>query len=106
MGAKISIWLYQFPRKLAVHPGVGVAQLTITGLANSYGILAAAVQPGTHLLLNNLNIIELEILWGRLSTLYFLDSCGSQQPKERIITGAGLGQTGKSYLTIRTGEIK
>jgi hypothetical protein len=32
------------------------------------------VQPGTHLLLNNLNIVDPEILWNPLSTLYFLDS--------------------------------
>jgi hypothetical protein len=32
-------------------------------LANFYGILPAAVQPGTHLLLNNLNIFDPEILW-------------------------------------------
>jgi hypothetical protein len=28
-GRKISGWLHRFPGKLAVHPGVGVAQLTI-----------------------------------------------------------------------------
>mgnify|MGYP002808686617 CR=1 FL=1 len=59
-------------------------------LANSYGILPAAVQPGNHLLLNNLNIVDPKILWYHLSTLYFLDSWGSQHSKERIITGAGL----------------
>ena len=64
----------------------------------------AAVQPGTHLLLNNLNIVESEILWNPLSILYFLDSWGSQQSKERIITGAGLVQAGKSYRVVRTGE--
>jgi hypothetical protein len=29
-GGKISSWLHQFPRKLAVYPGVGIAQLTIS----------------------------------------------------------------------------
>ena len=71
-------------------------------LANSYGILPAALQPGTDLLLNNLNIVDPKILWYALSTLYFLDS--SQLSKERIITGAGPGQPGKSYLTVRTAE--
>jgi hypothetical protein len=56
------------------------------------------VQPGTHLLLDNLNMVDPEILWNPLSTLYFLDSCGSQQSKDCIITGAGPGQPGKSYL--------
>ena len=73
-------------------------------LANSYGILPAAVQPGTDLLLNNLNIVDPKILWYPLSTLYFLDSWGSQQSKKHIIMGAGLGQPGKSYLTVRTAE--
>ena len=62
------------------------------------------MQPGTHLLLNNLNIVDPEILWNPLSTLYFLDSWGSQQSKERIITGAGPAQAGKSYRAVRTGE--
>ena len=73
-------------------------------LANSYGILPAAVQPGSHLLLNNLNIVDPKISGYHLSTLYFLDSWGSQQSKERIITGAGLAQAGKSCLTVRTVE--
>ena len=73
-------------------------------LANSYGILQAAVHPSTLLLLNNLNIVDPEILYYALSTLYFLDSWGSQQSKERIITGAGPGQPGKSCLTVRTVE--
>ena len=67
-------------------------------LANSYGILPAAVQPGTHLLLNNLN------MWYPLSTRYVLDSWGSRQSKERIITSAGLGQPNKSYHAVRTAE--
>ena len=29
-GRQISGWLYRFPRKLAVHPGVGATQLTIS----------------------------------------------------------------------------
>ena len=95
-GRKIRGWLYQFPGKLAVSPN--------WLLANSYGILLAAVQPGTHLLLNNLNIVDPEMLWNPLSTLYFLDRWGSQQSKERIITGAGLVQPGKSYHAVRTDE--
>ena len=73
-------------------------------LANSYGILPAAVQPGAHLLLNNLNTVDPKILGYPLSTLYFLDSWGSQQSKERIITGAGLGQPSKSYHAVPTGK--
>jgi hypothetical protein len=73
-------------------------------LANSYGILPAAVHTGSHLLLNNSNIADLEISGYHLSTLYFLDSWGSQQSKERIITGAGLAQPRKSYHAVRTGE--
>ena len=73
-------------------------------LADSYGILPAAVPPGSHLLLNNLNIVDPKILGYPLSTLYFLDSWGSQQSKERIITGAGFAQASKSYHTVRTGE--
>jgi hypothetical protein len=72
--------------------------------ANSYGILPAAVQPGSHLLLNNLNIVDPKILWNPLSTLYFLDSWGSLQSKEGIITGADPGQPSKSHLTVRTAE--
>ena len=72
--------------------------------ANSYGILPEAVQPGSHLLLNNLNIVDPKILWNVLSTPYFLDSWEPQQSKERIITGAGLVQPGKSCPTVRTVE--
>ena len=64
----------------------------------------AAVQPGTELLLNNLNIVDPKILGYHLSTLYFLDSWEPQQSKERIITGAGLGQPAKSYHAVRTVE--
>jgi hypothetical protein len=107
-GRKIRGWLYmyQFPGKLALHPDVGVTPMVTPNwrLVNSYGILPAAVQPGTHLLLNNLNSVDREILWYPPSTLYFLDSWGSQQWKERIITGAGLGQPGKSYHAVPTGE--
>ena len=39
-----------------------------------------------------------------LSTPYFLDSWGSQHWKERTKTGAGLGQPGKSYHAVPTGE--
>ena len=74
-------------------------------LANSYGILLAAVQPGSHLLLNNLNIVDPKILWNPLSTLYFLDSWEPQQSKERIITGAGPVEHGKNYHAARTAEI-
>jgi hypothetical protein len=49
------------------------------------------VQPGNHLLLNNLNIVESKKLL-------------SQQSKERYITGAGLAQAGKSYRAVRTVE--
>ena len=73
-------------------------------IANSYGILPAAVQPGIHLLLNNLNIVDPEILWYALSTLYSSDSWGSQQSKERIITNADLVQPGKSYLAVPTAK--
>ena len=73
-------------------------------LANSYGILVAAVQPGTDLLLNNLNIVDPKILWNPLSTLYFLDSWEPQKSKERIIRGVGLVQPGKSYHAVRTVE--
>ena len=73
-------------------------------LANSYGNLLAAQQPGSHLLLNNLNIVDPKILWNPLSTLYFLNSWKPQHSKERIKTGAGPGQPGKNYLTVRTAE--
>ena len=44
MGAKISGWLHGFPGKLAVHPGVGVTQLTISKfLRNAHS--SSAVQP-------------------------------------------------------------
>ena len=74
-------------------------------LANSYGILPAAVQPGTDLLLNNLNIVDPKISGYHLSTLYFLDSWEPQQSKERIITGAGPVEHGKNYHAVRTAEI-
>ena len=100
-GRKISGWLYQFPWKLAVHPGVGVAQLTISkSLRNPPGSCAAQHPPAFEQL-------EYYCPWNivvPLSTLYVLDSWGSQQSKERIITGAGLAQPGKSYVTVRTDE--
>jgi hypothetical protein len=71
-------------------------------LANSYGILPAAVQTGTDLLLNNLNIVDPKTLYYLLSTLYFLDSWGSQQSKERIITGDGPVKPNKSYHAVWT----
>jgi hypothetical protein len=67
--------------------------------------LYMAVQPGRHLLLNNLNMVDPKTYGHHPSTLYFLDSRGSQQSKERIITGAGLAQPGKSYRAVRTAEI-
>jgi hypothetical protein len=73
-------------------------------LANSYGILPAAVQPGSHLLLNTFNIVEPKILGYHQSTLNFLDSWGSQPSKERIITGAGLVRHGKNYHAVRKVE--
>ena len=71
-------------------------------LRNPPSSCAARHPPG--LLLNNLNIVDPEILWGPLSTLYFLENWGSQQSEERIITGAGLVQPGESYRAVRTGE--
>ena len=45
-GRKISAWLHRFPGKLAVHPGVGVAQLTISKfLRNPRGSCAAPQPP-------------------------------------------------------------
>ena len=81
-----------------------VTRLAISKFLHLYGILQPAVQPGWNLLLNNLNIVDPEIFWYLLSTLYFLDSWGFQQSKERIITGAGLAQPGKSYRHDWTGE--
>jgi hypothetical protein len=66
------------------------------------------VQPGIHLLLNNLNSVDPEILWyGR--TLYRLYTFWTaealdQLSKECIMTGAGLAQADKSGVTVRTGE--
>ena len=101
-GRKISCWLYQFHRKLALHLGVGVAQLTISKfLRNPRGSFAARHPPAFE---------QLEYCWPwnivrpyRLYR-YFLDSWGSQQSKERVIAGAGPAQAGKSYLIVRTGE--
>ena len=100
-GHKISGWLHQFLGKLAVHPGVGVAQLTISKfLRNPRGGCAARHPP---------TFEQLEYCWPwnivkPLSTLHFSDSWGSQQSKEHIITGAGIVQPGKSYHAVRTGE--
>jgi hypothetical protein len=91
-GRKISGWLLRFPGKLAVHPGVGVTQLTISKF--------------THLLVNNLNIVDPKYRGTAVlqSTLYFLDSWVPQQSKKRKITGTGLVQPGKSYRAVRTAE--
>jgi hypothetical protein len=44
-------------------------------------------------------------MWNPLSTLSFLDSWGSQQSKERIITGAGLGQPGTVKIASPSGPV-
>jgi hypothetical protein len=83
---KISARLDRFPGKLALHPGVGATKLTISKFLRNPPSSCAA-----HLLLNNLIIVDLEILWHPLSSQNVLDSGGSQQSKERIITGVLTG---------------
>jgi hypothetical protein len=103
-GRKIRGWLHQFPGKLTAHPGVDFTQLTISKLSRNPPSSCVARQPPA--------FEQLEYCWPQNiviptidpTAVYFLDSWGSQQSKERIITGAGLGQPRKSYLTVRTAE--
>ena len=85
---------------LDVHPGVVATQLTISKFLWNPPSSCAARQPPA--------FEQLEYcwpwLWYPLSTLYFLNSWGSQQSKKRIITGAGLVRPGKNYHAVRKVE--
>jgi hypothetical protein len=102
-GRKIRGWLHQFPGKLAVHPGVGVTQLTIYSkfLRNPPSSCAARHPPAFEQLeyCRPWNIVIRPI-----DPRYSSDSWGSQQSKERIITNADLVQPGKSYLAVPTAK--
>ena len=94
-GPKITGWLHQFHEKLAVHPGVDVTQLTISKFLRNPPSSCAARQPPA--------FEQLEYCWPwnievPLIDPILLDSRGSQQSKERIITGAGPGKPGKSSI--------
>ena len=63
------------------------------------------MQPGTHLLLDNLNIVKTLKYCDtpyRLHTFWTAEALSTGKSEQ--ITGAGLGQPGKSYHAVPTGE--
>ena len=82
IGRKISGWLYQFPGKLALHPGVGVAQLTIRKfLWNPPRSCTARPAP----LIHACHPQKVPYILGDTSpTLYSLDSSAAQLSNGRI----------------------
>jgi hypothetical protein len=102
-GRKIRGRLHQFPGNLAVHPGVGVTQLTISKFLRN----PPSMPPSSCAAQHPPAFEQLEYCWPwntgvPLLTLCFFESWGSQQSEERIITGAGLGRPGESYCAVRT----
>jgi hypothetical protein len=100
-------WLHQFPGKLAVHPGVGVAQLSITCskfLRNPPSCCAARKPPAFE---------QLEYCWPWNTVVPPVDpiifgqlrlAAVERAQTEHIITSAGLAQAGKSHPAVRTGQ--
>jgi hypothetical protein len=80
IGRKISGWLYQFAGKLALHLGVGVAQLTISKLLwNPPSSCTARPAPLKHAC----HPQKVPYILGDTSpTLYLVDSSGAQLPNE------------------------
>ena len=82
IGRKIRCWLYQFPWKLALHPGVGIAQLTISKSPRN-PLSSCTARPGPLIHACHPQKV-LNILGDTSSTLYLVDSCGAELPNERI----------------------
>ena len=82
IGRKIRGWLYQFPGKLALHPGVGVAQLMISKfLWNPPSSCTARPAP----LIHACHPQKVPYILGDTSpTLYLVDSSGEELSNERI----------------------
>ena len=82
IGRKISGWLYQFPGKLGLHTGVGVAQLMISKfLWNPPSSCTAPPAP----LIYACHPQNVPYILGETSpTLYLVDSSGAELPNERI----------------------